>query len=155
MGSELDVKIKIKVRNLDNVKDNLKNIKRRMKDLRPVWPRAHASLKDYMIENFTAQGLPSGGWRPLDAEYGAWKMRHYPGAPILVKGGGLFAKILQGPDLDGRPSGASFVFSGEVAKFHQYGTTKMPARKILFSPEVWEKQVAQMIEEYIVDGKVG
>jgi len=153
--SELDVKIRIKIKNLEDVEDNLKNIKKRMKDLRPVWPRANESLKVYMIENFTAQGLPSGGWSPLDVKYGAWKIKNYPGAPILVKSGGLFAKILQGPDLDGKATSARFSFAGEIAKFHQYGTTKMPARKIIFSPEVWEKEVAGMIEEYVIDGKVG
>jgi len=151
---ELDVNLKIKIVGLDEVKDNLQNIKKRMKDLRPVWPRANQSLKKYMIENFTAQGLPSGGWKPLDPQYGSWKIANFPGAPMLVRTGGLFSKILQGPDVDGNMGSASFSFSGDIAKFHQYGTTKMPARKILFSPEVWEKEVADMIEEYVIDGVI-
>jgi hypothetical protein len=112
----------------------------------------NASLKKYLIENFTAQGLPSGGWKPLDAEYGSWKSAHFPGAPILVQSGALFAKVVKGPDLDGGKRGATFSFGGEIAKFHQYGTTKMAKREIIFSPELWEKDVAKMVEDYIIDG---
>lgn len=151
---ELDIEIKIEIENLDEVKNDLQNIKKRMKDLRPIWPKANQSLKKYMIENFTAQGLPSGGWRPLDAQYGSWKAANFPGAPLLVRTGGLFSQIMRGPDLDGNLKSASFAFSGEIAKFHQYGTTKMPARKILFSPEIWEKEVSEMIQDYIIDGKI-
>lgn len=152
--SELDVRITIKIDGLDEMKDNLENIDKRMKDLRPVWQKANASLKSYLISNFTAQGLPSGGWKPLDPEYGSWKVANYPGAPMLVKTGGLFSRIAQGPDLDGGRRGATFSFGGEIAKFHQYGTTKMPARKIIFAPEIWVEEVAGMISEYIVEGKI-
>jgi len=152
--SELSVRIKLKINGLDEMHDNLENINKRMGDLRPVWPKAHEKLKGYLIENFTAQGLPSGGWAPLDAEYGAWKIKHFPGMPILVKEGGLFAKIAQGPDLDGNKRTASFSFGGEIAKFHQYGTRNMPARRIIFTPEKWVDEVAEMISEYIVEGKI-
>lgn len=152
--SELDVRIKIKIYGLDEIKDNLKNIDKRMKDLRPVWPKANNSLKGYLVANFTAQGLPSGGWAPLDAEYGSWKIRNFPGMPMLVKEGGLFSRIAQGPDLDGNKRNATFSFGGQIAKFHQYGTTHMPARQIIFTPERWVKDVAEMITEYIVEGKI-
>ena len=150
--SELDVVIKLKAVGLDDMKDDLKNIRKRMDDLRPVWPKVNASLKKYLIENFTAQGLPSGGWKPLEAEYGSWKSARFPGAPLLVQSGALFAKVVKGPDLDGGKRGATFSFGGEIAKFHQYGTTKMAKREIIFSPELWEKDVAKMVEDYIIDG---
>jgi phage gpG-like protein len=152
MGAELACNIKLRITGLKGMSHDLKMIKRRMKDLRPVWPKANASLKAYMIANFTSQGLPSGGWAPLDAEYGSWKIRNYPGSPMLVKEGGLFSKIAQGPDVDGNLRSATFSFAGEIPKFHQYGTTKMPARPIIFASEEWTEDVAQMIADYIVDG---
>jgi hypothetical protein len=90
----------------------------------------------------------------LDAEYGSWKIKNYPGAPMLVQTGGLFARIAQGPDVDGNRRGAKFSFGGEIAKFHQYGTTRMPARKILFAPQEWSEEVADIMTNYIVEGKI-
>jgi len=152
--SELQVKMKVKTEGLGEMKDELDAIGDRMDDLRPVWPRANASLKKYLIENFTAQGLPVGGWKPLSAEYGSWKSSRFPGAPLLVQTGALFEKVAGGPEIDGGKRSASFAFSGDIAKFHQYGTTKMPKREIIFSPELWEQEVAEMVQNYIIDGIV-
>lgn len=150
--SELTVKIRIKTKGLDEMKDELNKINKRMDDLRPIWPKVNANLKKYLIENFTAQGLPTGGWQPLSAQYGSWKASRFPGAPLLVQTGALFERVAGGPELDGGKREATFAFSGEIAAFHQYGTTKMPKREIIFSPELWEKDMARMVEEYIIDG---
>jgi len=150
---ELNVDIKVEL-NDDGTKDYLDDVKKRMRDLSPVWPKVHQSLKAYMIENFTAQGLPAGGWKPLDAEYASWKTRTFPGAPMLVQTGSLFQRIARGPKLDGGARTASFTFTGKITRFHQYGTEKMPARPILFAPERWVQEVADAIGDYIVEGNV-
>ena len=76
---EINVRVEVDVDGLDQTSEYLNDVKSRMKDLRPVWPKIHESLKSYMIGNFTAQGLPSGGWKPLDAEYASWKAKNFPG----------------------------------------------------------------------------
>jgi phage gpG-like protein len=150
--SELNVEIKIDVDGDEDAAEYLKDVRSRMKDLRPVWPRLHQSLKAYMISNFTAQGLPSGGWKPLDAEYASWKTENFPGAPILVQTGELFRQVTQGPKLEGMMRGARFKFTGKIARFHQYGTERMPARPILFAPERWVDEAAEEVVKYIVEG---
>lgn len=150
---ELNVVISIDV-NADDTRDYLEDVRRRMKDLSPVWPKLQLQLKNYMISNFTSQGLPVGGWKPLDAEYASLKMQKYPGAPTLVRRGGLFSQILKGPALESGPSDARFLFDGKVAAFHQYGTTKMAARPILFAPEEFIEDAGEMVIDYILTGNV-
>jgi phage gpG-like protein len=150
--SELKVTITIDVDGDEDAREYLEDVQDRMKDLRPVWPRLQRSLKAYMISNFTAQGLPSGGWKPLDAEYASWKVQNFPGAPMLVQSGELFRQVSQGPKLESGARGARFKFTGRVARFHQYGTEKMPARPILFAPERWVNEVADEVADYIVEG---
>lgn len=149
---EINVRVEVDVDGLDQTSEYLNDVKSRMKDLRPVWPKLHESLKSYMIGNFTAQGLPSGGWKPLDAEYASWKAKNFPGAPMLVQSGGLFRQVMKGPKLEGMMRGARFQFTGKVARFHQYGTTEMPARPILFAPEKWVDEAAEEVGNYIVEG---
>jgi len=149
---ELNVQVEVDLDGDEDASEYLDDVKKRMKDLRPVWPRLHQSLKAYMIANFTAQGLPSGGWKPLDAEYGSWKVQNFPGAPILVQSGKLFQQVAKGPKLEGLMRGARFTFGGRVARFHQYGTEKMPARPILFAPERWIDEAAEEVVKYIVEG---
>lgn len=153
--SEFDIKIKVDLDNQEDTKEYLDDLKKRMRDLRPVWPSLQSSLKNYMISNFTAQGLPSGGWKPLDAEYASWKATNFPGAPMLVQSGELFRQVSQGPKLESGARDAKFKFSGKIARFHQYGTEKMPARPILFAPERWVNEAADVVADYIVEGLDG
>lgn len=150
--AELKVIVDLDVDGDKETSDYLKDVRSRMRDFRPVWPKLQASLKSYIVGNFTAQGLPSGGWKPLDAEYASWKATRFPGAPMLVQTGSLFKKVSEGPKLDGGARTAHFSFTGKIAKFHQYGTTKMPARPILFAPEVWVNEVQEEIGDYIIGG---
>lgn len=151
-ASELNVRVDIDVQNADDTKEYLEDVRRRMRDLRPVWPQLQDSLKKYNIANFTAQGLPSGGWKPLDAEYASWKAARFPGAPMMVQTGQLFRKVSDGPKLDGGARSATFSINGRIAKFHQYGTTKMPARTIFFAPDVWVDEARDKIADYIIGG---
>jgi phage gpG-like protein len=151
-AKEFDVHVVVEIDGIDETLEYLEDVRKRMRDLRPIWPGLQQSLKRYSIANFTAQGLPSGGWRPLDAEYASWKSGRFPGAPILVQTGKLFRQVLEGPKLDGARDNASFSFEGRIAKFHQYGTTKMPARPVLFAPEVWVDEAVDTMADYIVGG---
>jgi phage gpG-like protein len=44
--------------------------------------------------------------------------------------------------------------SVEYAKFHQYGTTKMPKRKIVFEPPLFAKKLGGDTVSYIANGEV-
>lgn len=127
--------------------------KKRAEDLRPVFRKAEKNLQASWIQNFTTQGSLVGGWKPLDAQYGAWKSKNYPGAPTLVQSGGLFRRLR---NLDVRQinkRSATFGIRGEIAKFHQFGTWKMPERRIIFEPPMFARQLAEDAANYIEDGE--
>jgi phage gpG-like protein len=48
---------------------------------------------------------------------------------------------------------ATFGTDVEYAKFHQYGTTKMPARKIVFEPAGFKRELNEKMVDYVVNGK--
>ena len=127
------------------------------KDFRIVFEWARRELAKANAANFTASGLPVGGWSPLKPKYASWKARNFPGAPIMVQGGALRRDLstLRGPANDIRKTSAKFGTSIEYAKFHQYGTTRMAKRQIVFEPPLFSKQLAQKAKRHIVDAANG
>lgn len=128
----------------------------RSRDFRPVFRWAKQELQKANAENFTANGLPVGGWSPLSAKYGAWKAVNFPGAPIMVQTGKLRQSLTNFRGTDSRIDllQAEFGTSVDYAKFHQYGTTRMPKRKIMFVPDLFAKQLAEKAADHVVgDGR--
>lgn len=123
------------------------------KDFRVVFQWARTELAKANAANFSSSGLPVGGWSPLKPKYAAWKSRNFPGAPIMVQGGSLRRDLstLRGPANDIRKTKAKFGTSIEYAKFHQYGTTKMAKRQIIFEPPLFAKQLALQSKQHIVN----
>ena len=63
--------IDIKVRFIDNdIPDEVEKIKDNLDDFGPVFKEAKEDLQTLWRNNFLQNGLPAGGWKPLDAEYG-------------------------------------------------------------------------------------
>lgn len=143
--------------NEEALTDPLDDMYRRSKDLRPVFEKIRDDLEDLWSNNFMTNGLPSGGWKPLDPKYAAWKSAHFPGMPPMIRSGRLFSSL---GNLRGNPNKidrtrAEFGTSVKYAKFHQYGTTRMPKREIIFAPDVMRKKWRGYVKEYIVDGRIG
>jgi phage gpG-like protein len=59
---------------------------------------------------------------------------------------------LFGPPNDIDATSARFGTKVEYAKFHQYGTTKMPARKIIFEPRGFANDLASKAASYVANG---
>jgi phage gpG-like protein len=127
------------------------------KDFRIVFQWARTELAKANAANFSASGLPVGGWSPLKPRYAAWKSRNFPGSPIMVQGGALRRDLttLRGPANEIRRTSAKFGTSIEYAKFHQYGTTRMAKRQIVFEPPLFAKQLAEQAKKHIVDAANG
>lgn len=133
----------------------MREMERRSKDFRPVFRWAKKELEKANKANFTANGLPVGGWSPLDARYGAWKAREFPGQPIMQATGRLFRSLAS---LDGSPNrigrtSAEFGTEIEYAKFHQYGTSKMAKRQIVYEPRGFARTLGRIVGQHIVDGE--
>jgi phage gpG-like protein len=140
--------------NIKNAKEMMDRISKNARDMRPVWKYAKRELEVAFTTNFLSGGsLVPGGWAPLDRGYAAWKAVHFPGARKLVIDGRLFKSVA---DLDSpavnkiTPLSAEFGTDVEYAKFHQYGTTKMPARKIIFEPKGFARDIARKAKEHIL-----
>ena len=133
----------------------LEEIKDRLDNQQVPLRRAQLMLTTANSDNFASNGLPVGGWAPLDAQYGAWKARNFPGTPPMVRTGKLFRSLLF---LDSGQfsviTGKSAVFSTDVeyAKFHQYGTSKMPKRKIVFAPVGFAAELGRVMARWTARG---
>jgi phage gpG-like protein len=78
----------------DDVLDLLDKMDDRIGDMRPVFRWTKGYLETANAANFAANGLPTGQpWKPLDAQYGAWKARNYPGTGMLRQTGRLFRSL--------------------------------------------------------------
>lgn len=141
--------------------DRLRNMRDRASDLGPVlrWSKNH--LERAYSTNFTTMGALSakamlkGAWPPLDTVYAAWKATRFPGAPPLVRSGNLFRSVANMGSSSKNvitEMEATFVIDSPIAKFHQYGTENMPARKILFVPRDFDRDLNQKTIQYVVQG---
>ena len=129
-------------------------MKKRANDMRPVLWRAKQWLRFANEENFRQAGLPSGGWSPLDPEYSAWKNLREPGAGTMIRTGRLFRSLTS---LDAPPNkidimDATFGTKVEYAKFHQYGTTRMPKRKVVYEPLGFASRFGEVAATYVCHG---
>lgn len=145
----------------DDAKDRLDGMKDRAKDFGPVLNWAKNSLERAYSKNFTTMGALSaramlrGAWAPLDGEYASWKSTRYPGAPMLVQSGELFrsvANLASSPKNKISDMEGTFVVESPIAKFHQYGTENMPARKIVFVPRDFDRDLGDKALQYVVQG---
>ena len=142
------------VTDLDDIQNHVDDMRERVDDVRPVFREMREELQDQWKRNFLTNGSLVGGWAPLDKEYGSWKSVHFPGAPPMIRTGELFRSLT---DLRGKPNeinktSARFGTNVEYFKFHQYGTSKMPERRLIFEPMQFESTWTAKMIDYIVDG---
>lgn len=132
----------------DDAIAGLSAMKARAEALQPVFEYARAQLMKANAENFALGGLPSGSkWKPRSQEY-PW--------PLMVRTGKLLASL---SSLFGEPNQvdateAVFGTKVEYAKFHQYGTTKMPKRQIVFEPRGFASDLAEKAARYVAEGRL-
>jgi len=127
----------------------------RGKDFAPVLEWAKKDLQKSFATNFASNGLLVGGWAPLDPEYAGWKQVRFPGAPTLVQTGELF-RSLTTDNFSGsiKPNEIIIGTNLRYAKFHQYGTSKMPKREIVFEPKGFARELAKRAAQWVVKGKI-
>lgn len=148
--------VEIKVDGVNEAIANLLALTARAQMFAPVLIKAKEELHLANSANFTSNGLLVGGWSPLDPEYAAWKMTRFPGAPPLVRTGRLFASLAGANASSLRMTNTSLSVGTNVeyAKFHQYGTTKMAKRKIVFEPPGFAKKVGSDAASWVARGEV-
>ena len=150
------IDIDISERGLASARSRLLAMQARSKVFTPVLLKAKQQIKAANAANFTSNGLPVGGWAPLDPVYAAWKMARFPGAPPMVQTGRLFASLTGATASFETMTNTSITIgtSVEYAKFHQYGTTKMAKRKIVFEPPLFAKKLGADTLSWISRGEI-
>lgn len=125
-------------------------------DASPAWEViadsfARAERKQFRTEG----GYASGGWPALSPKYAAWKARHYPGQPILVRTGDLRRSLTE------RPFGIEVIEPGRMrigsdvdyGGYHQHGGGSLPRRRPVELPETLRRGWVKTIQRFIVTGK--
>jgi phage gpG-like protein len=80
-------KIKYELKGMAKIKNGIIKLRRGFANLMPVWPAIRDEF--YRIEKKRFETSNKGRWRPLSPGYAAWKAKHYPGKPIMVRSGDL------------------------------------------------------------------
>ena len=141
----------------DYAKD-LNGMVERSKDLSPAFEAIARYLQGVVMRNFKAEGRPVK-WAPLAPSTIADRMRKgYGSGPILQRSGGLM-KSLTTPGAPGfslRVGPRSVAYTSNIFyfRFHQVGTSKMPARPMLVFQKQDHTQVSRILNTYILTGEV-
>lgn len=125
-------------------------------DFRGIWPAVAAEF--YAIEEgqFASEGAKgaSGKWAPLSPAYKAWKVKNFPGEPILKLYHPLY-ESLTSPDAGDsvyRLEEQEMVLGSRTpyATAHQRGTAIMPARPPISLIEADKRRLQKAIQSQLV-----
>jgi hypothetical protein len=115
--------------------ERLDHVLASVEDMEPVFELfGHYLVSDHIAKQFKVQGNPR--WAALSPRYAAWKAKHYPDRPILVRTGGM----RDGFTWEAKPKSLRIVNRVKAGQarsskprwvYHQDGTPTMPARPML------------------------
>lgn len=113
----------------------------RMENLEPAWLAIAASFREHMAAVFASEGGATAGgtWTELSPKYAVWKAKRYGGSPILTRTGALASSLTTASGMDSiqvtTPESMTLGTRVAYARYHQGGTRRMPARKIIDLPD--------------------
>lgn len=157
----------IEVTGVPETVDALDVVGSRASDMTPVWPAVYESFLKGEEGRFDAEGP---GWAPLAESTLAEKARMGYPPNILVATGALKASLTkalaQGAVYRPLPSSLEMgtdyrspkqrgAWAGTaLGAFHQYGTTRMPARPIIDAEDTYVEEWGPLISEWLIRGVV-
>lgn len=142
----------ITIRGIDELIVKIDGLATRAMNPTPVFEKIGKYLAITNLEAFTTNGASNGSaWKPLSPNYKQWKVRHGMPFGILVRTGALRASYT------GRPMGVEIYGKQEArygsniryAHFHQLGTRKMPARKVMVVNRKMRSNVKTIVVDYL------
>lgn len=115
----------------------------KVNDWRPFWPDIAAVFYTMEAGRFDSGGY--GSWKQLSDGYKKWKMKNYPGENILSLTGDLRRSLTSqfNPNAVYADQPLELVLGTNIhyAQYHQYGTSRMPARPPI---DIRQQDVNQM-----------
>jgi phage gpG-like protein len=122
----------------------------------PAFHKIAGDMREQIAEQFESEGgRGSGGWAPLAETTLAAKAARGLDPHILQATHSLMESLTStGGDHIERVTDDSLLFgsSDPKGKFHQKGTTRMPARKPVDFTELDRRSFVRTLQRYIVDG---
>ena len=127
-----------------------------VKDYRKVWDQIKADFHRIETEQFDSMGSRFGApWPPLSLNYEMWKMRNYPGQPMMRLTGQMYGQFAMGIGLNvmSEPLRLSMGPALPYPVYHQQGSPKthLPMRKVVALTEPDKTGWVKMIHNYIYD----
>lgn len=125
-------------------------------DLRSVWPAVSQEFYAIELEQFESQGAAgaSGRWTPLSDAYARFKVRVFPGEPILQATHALKDSMTSPDALDSvfipEPQQLAIGTKREGARAHQRGVGRLPARPIISMTEGQKRRLTKAIQSELV-----
>lgn len=125
-------------------------------DLRSVWPSVSREFYAIELEQFESQGAAgaSGRWAPLSDAYARFKVRAFPGEPILQATHALKDSMTSPDALDSifipEPQQLTIGSKREGARAHQRGGGRLPARPIISLTEAQKRRIQKAIQSELV-----
>lgn len=129
----------------------------RMEDMQPVFDRyGEYIVEEHIPRQFQTQGTPNR-WAPLSPKYALWKSIHFPGMPLLQR----TQRMKRGFRWEAKPRSLRIinrVTAGQSVRiprwrFHQDGTSKMPARQMLQISQRDNDKLLELSTEYLEEAQ--
>ena len=125
-----------------------------VKDLSEPFREIVKAFHEGMGKQFETQGAyGSGGWQALSPDYAARKAVEYPSAGILVRSG-LLSESLTGRNPwaieNVEPLRLEVGTKIPYGLYHQKGTSRMPARRLIDLTEEQKREWMRIIQRYLV-----
>lgn len=118
-----------------------------------VWEDIGRMIRNAYKEQFETEGAFLGRkWAPLNPRYAAWKQRHHPEGTILVLEGKLKESYTDAQKAYTHITGnvGEFGSNDKIAKYHQYGTRFMPARRVVVVNMFLRNEIKRVERDYVM-----
>lgn len=116
-------------------------------ELKPFFNDMVTLLEESVARQFSSEGGNVGGWAPLSPRYAMWKAAAVGAKPILQLTGAMRksfkAKKVTNSELH-------WGSTSRYAPFHQRGTSKMPARKIIHLASEDRRRALKELQKFVV-----
>lgn len=125
-----------------------------VRNFTPVWEQIHLDFVQIEEQQFATQGGRGGAqWPALSPSYAAWKEKHFPGMPILQLTRAMWSQFAVGTGMliDIKPMSLRMAPTLTYPQWHQRGTGRMPARKVVQLIEDDKMRWMKLLHNYVYD----
>ena len=148
------IDLRLEVNGTKQVEQKLHIAADHISDFSPAFRDIKNSFIRYQRQEFASQGAYGGfAFAPLSPKYAKWKAKNHPGKRILEISGDLRKSMTSGLQVVTSPRRMVMWSDSTIAGYHQDGTEKMPARKMVAVPREEKRDWVRFLQRYIVGSR--